>query len=169
MQADTKSDVLKRLNFIEGHLAGIRRMVEADKYCVDVLKQTYAVRRAIEKMENIMLSGQAPGDVRRRRHPRGSRGRRGRGAERAVRDGGQVGRHGNKGGTPMAKTLMFDVRGMTCDNCVQHVTKAVRGVAGVTDVKVDLDGKSAKVEGDFDERKIVEAIEEEGYEAAVRG
>jgi copper ion binding protein len=69
----------------------------------------------------------------------------------------------------MAKTLMFDVRGMTCDNCVQHVTKAVRGVAGVTDVKVDLDGKSAKVEGDFDERKIVEAIEEEGYEAAVRG
>jgi DNA-binding FrmR family transcriptional regulator len=57
MQADTKSDVLKRLNFIEGHLAGIRRMVEADKYCVDVLKQTYAVRRAIEKMENIMLSG----------------------------------------------------------------------------------------------------------------
>jgi DNA-binding FrmR family transcriptional regulator len=57
MQDETKSDVLKRLNFIEGHLAGIRRMVEADKYCVDVLKQTYAVRRAIEKMEAIMLSG----------------------------------------------------------------------------------------------------------------
>jgi DNA-binding FrmR family transcriptional regulator len=57
MQAETKSDVLKRLSFIEGHLAGIRRMVEADMYCVDVLKQTYAVRRAIEKMENIMLSG----------------------------------------------------------------------------------------------------------------
>jgi DNA-binding FrmR family transcriptional regulator len=50
-----KDDVLKRLNFIEGHLAGIRRMVEADKYCVDILKQTYAVRRAIEKMESIML------------------------------------------------------------------------------------------------------------------
>ena len=55
MQPDTKSEVLKRLNFIEGHLAGIWRMVEADKYCVDVLKQTYAVRRAIEKMEAIML------------------------------------------------------------------------------------------------------------------
>ena len=53
----TKTDVLKRLNFIDGHLAGIRRMVEADKYCVDVLKQTYAVRRAIEKMESIMLAG----------------------------------------------------------------------------------------------------------------
>jgi DNA-binding FrmR family transcriptional regulator len=57
MRDDTKADVLKRLNFIEGHLAGIRRMVESDKYCVDVLKQTYAVRRAIEKMEGIMLGG----------------------------------------------------------------------------------------------------------------
>jgi DNA-binding FrmR family transcriptional regulator len=57
MMPDTKADVLKRLNFIDGHLAGIRRMVESDKYCVDVLKQTYAVRRAIEKMESIMLAG----------------------------------------------------------------------------------------------------------------
>jgi CsoR family transcriptional regulator, copper-sensing transcriptional repressor len=57
MLPDTKADVLKRLNFIDGHLDGIRRMVDADKYCVDVLKQTYAVRRAIEKMEAIMLAG----------------------------------------------------------------------------------------------------------------
>lgn len=57
MQDETKSDVLKRLSFIEGHLAGVRRMVEADKYCVDVLKQTYAIRRAIEKMEAKMLEG----------------------------------------------------------------------------------------------------------------
>ena len=57
MQDETKTDVLKRLSFIEGHLAGVRRMVDADKYCVDVLKQTYAVRRAIEKMEAKMLEG----------------------------------------------------------------------------------------------------------------
>ncbi len=55
MKAENKPDVLKRLAFIEGHLQGIRRMVEEDKYCVDVLKQTYAVRRAIEKMERLML------------------------------------------------------------------------------------------------------------------
>ena len=52
-----KKDVLKRLAFIEGHLQGIRRMVEEDKYCVDVLKQTYAVRRAIAKTEQLMLDG----------------------------------------------------------------------------------------------------------------
>lgn len=57
MLEQTKTDVLKRLNFIDGHLAGIRRMVEADKYCVDVLKQTYAVRRAITKTERLMLDG----------------------------------------------------------------------------------------------------------------
>jgi DNA-binding FrmR family transcriptional regulator len=45
MIAASQADVLKRLNFIEGHLAGIRRMVEADKYCVDILKQTFAEGR----------------------------------------------------------------------------------------------------------------------------
>ncbi|MEX0683712.1 MAG: metal-sensitive transcriptional regulator [Dehalococcoidia bacterium] len=57
MLPEKRTDVLKRLAFIEGHLQGVRRMVEDDKYCVDVLKQTFAVRRAIEKMEQIMLDG----------------------------------------------------------------------------------------------------------------
>ena len=52
-----KRDALKRLAYIEGHLAGIRRMVEQDKYCVDVLKQTFTVRRAIQKMESVLLEG----------------------------------------------------------------------------------------------------------------
>ena len=55
MFAEVKSDALKRMSYIEGHLAGIRKMLEEDKYCVDVLKQTYAVRRAIEKMESLLL------------------------------------------------------------------------------------------------------------------
>ena len=57
MLADTKTDALKRLSYIEGHLAGIRKMLEEDQYCVDIMKQTYAVRRAIEKMEGILLEG----------------------------------------------------------------------------------------------------------------
>lgn len=54
MRAD-KQDALKRLNYIEGHLSGIRKMVEDDKYCVDILRQTYAVRKAIEKLEMMIL------------------------------------------------------------------------------------------------------------------
>ena len=57
MRAETKTDALKRLSYIEGHLQGIRRMVEDEKYCVDILKQTFAVRRAIEKLESKMLDG----------------------------------------------------------------------------------------------------------------
>ena len=50
-----KDDALKRLNYIEGHLKGIRKMVEDDTYCVDILKQTYAVQRAIEKFEQVLM------------------------------------------------------------------------------------------------------------------
>ena len=55
--AEARDEALKRLSYIEGHLSGIRKMLEEDKYCVDILKQTYAVRRAIEKMESILLEG----------------------------------------------------------------------------------------------------------------
>ena len=65
------------------------------------------------------------------------------------------------------KTTTFTVTGMTCDNCVHHVTEAVKGIAGVTDAQVSLADKSATVQGDFDEAKIIAAIEEEGYEAVV--
>ena len=62
MQAD-KASVLKRLNYVEGHLGGIRKMVEEDKYCVDILRQTYAVRKAIEKLEAMILEDHLHGCV----------------------------------------------------------------------------------------------------------
>ncbi|MEK9658859.1 MAG: metal-sensitive transcriptional regulator [Chloroflexota bacterium] len=57
MLDDVKTQALKRLAYISGHVDGIRRMVEADTYCVDVLKQTHAVRRALEKFEALLLEG----------------------------------------------------------------------------------------------------------------
>ena len=57
MEDTTKTDALKRLNYIEGHLSGVKRMVAEGQYCVDILKQTYAVRRAIEKLEAKLLEG----------------------------------------------------------------------------------------------------------------
>ena len=54
---EAKQDALRRLNYVDGHLAGIRRMVEQDKYCIDILKQTFAVRRAIQKLESVLLEG----------------------------------------------------------------------------------------------------------------
>ena len=57
MQSTTRQLALKRLSYIEGHLSGVRRMIDEEQYCVDILKQTYAVRRAIEKMEALLLDG----------------------------------------------------------------------------------------------------------------
>ena len=57
MESDRKSDALKRLSYIEGHVGGIRKMVQEDKYCVDILRQTYAVRKALEKLEAMILEG----------------------------------------------------------------------------------------------------------------
>jgi len=46
-----------RLASIEGHIKGIRKMVDDGTYCVDVLKQTYAVERALQKFEAELLRG----------------------------------------------------------------------------------------------------------------
>ncbi len=50
-----KQEVLKRFHAIEGHLNAIREMIEEGQPCLDVLRQTYAVRKAIEKLEAILL------------------------------------------------------------------------------------------------------------------
>lgn len=57
MQEERRRDTLKRLSYIKGHLDGIQRMIEEDKYCVDILRQTYAVRKALEKLEAVILEG----------------------------------------------------------------------------------------------------------------
>ena len=57
MQENRRQDALKRLSYIEGHVAGIRKMVAEDKYCIDILRQTHAVRKALEKLEALILEG----------------------------------------------------------------------------------------------------------------
>ena len=55
MQTETKPKVLNRLNRIEGQVRGIARMVEEDRYCVDVLTQLQAVRAALLRVESEVL------------------------------------------------------------------------------------------------------------------
>jgi len=52
-----KTELDTRLASIEGHIKGIRKMVQDDTYCVDVLKQTFAVERALQKFEAELLRG----------------------------------------------------------------------------------------------------------------
>jgi CsoR family transcriptional regulator, copper-sensing transcriptional repressor len=55
MQKETKAAVLKRLSRIEGQVRGIIRMVEEDRYCIDVVTQISAVRAALRRAEEEIL------------------------------------------------------------------------------------------------------------------
>ena len=50
-----KPKLLARLNRIEGQVRGVARMVEEDRYCIDVLTQLQAVRAALSKVETEIL------------------------------------------------------------------------------------------------------------------
>ncbi|AUS95537.1 hypothetical protein CDQ84_11350 [Clostridium thermosuccinogenes] len=52
---ESKEDLLKRLRRIEGQVKGIQRMIEEEKYCVDILTQVAAVRAAINKVGTLIL------------------------------------------------------------------------------------------------------------------
>ena len=50
-----KDAVLKRLRRIEGQVRGIQRMVSEDAYCIDVLTQVAAIKRALEGVSLLLL------------------------------------------------------------------------------------------------------------------
>jgi DNA-binding FrmR family transcriptional regulator len=55
MHKDAKSSCLKRLGRIEGQVRGISRMVEENRYCIDVITQISAVRAALRRVEEEVL------------------------------------------------------------------------------------------------------------------
>jgi len=47
---DSKDDVLRRLRRIEGQARGLQRMVEEEKYCIDILTQVSAMTKALQSV-----------------------------------------------------------------------------------------------------------------------
>ncbi|HVY08432.1 MAG TPA: metal-sensitive transcriptional regulator [Burkholderiales bacterium] len=58
-----KGALLKRLNRVEGQVRGIAKMIDEDRYCVDVLTQVAAVRSALDAMALQMLRDHTHGCV----------------------------------------------------------------------------------------------------------
>jgi CsoR family transcriptional regulator, copper-sensing transcriptional repressor len=56
MQAELKDKMSNRMNRIAGQIAGIKRMIEADRYCVDILNQISAARSALDALGIELLS-----------------------------------------------------------------------------------------------------------------
>jgi copper chaperone len=63
--------------------------------------------------------------------------------------------------------LQFQVTGMHCGHCVRAVHGAVRAVAGVQDVTVDLDSGMVRVQGTPDPQAVCAAIAAEDYQAVL--
>ncbi len=52
-----KDDLLARLRRIEGQVRGLQRMIDEDKYCIDVVTQVAAVQAALDKVSLGLLDG----------------------------------------------------------------------------------------------------------------
>lgn len=57
--AEARDRVLKRLRRIEGQVRGLARMVEEDRYCIDILHQVQATKAALTKAETELLRAHA--------------------------------------------------------------------------------------------------------------
>lgn len=55
LTTEEKHSVANRLRRIEGQISGIARMIEEDRYCVDILNQTAAVVSALRNVENMVM------------------------------------------------------------------------------------------------------------------
>jgi CsoR family transcriptional regulator, copper-sensing transcriptional repressor len=55
MQNDIKASVQKRFSRIEGQVRGLSKMVEEDRYCIDIVTQISAVRAALRRVEEEVL------------------------------------------------------------------------------------------------------------------
>ncbi len=55
MRDDTKSVARKRLARIEGQVRGVARMVDEDRYCIDVVRQVQAIKAALNGLETVII------------------------------------------------------------------------------------------------------------------
>ena len=59
MVAANQDAIIRRLKRVEGQVRGIARMVEEDRYCIDVLQQLAAVKSALVRVESEVLKAHA--------------------------------------------------------------------------------------------------------------
>ena len=55
MQTETRKAAIKRLARIEGQVRGVSRMIDEDRYCIDVVRQVQAIKAALSGLERLVL------------------------------------------------------------------------------------------------------------------
>jgi len=56
MKNNSKKQAIVRMNYLIGHLGANKKMVEDDRYCIDIIRQNNAVVAALKKVNDIILS-----------------------------------------------------------------------------------------------------------------
>lgn len=51
----SKKQILNRMNYLIGHLEGVKKMINEEKYCIDIIQQNEAVIAALNKTNQIIL------------------------------------------------------------------------------------------------------------------
>ena len=55
MKKELKPRATRRLKIIEGQIRGLQKMVEEDKYCIDIITQASAIKEALSGVEDLLL------------------------------------------------------------------------------------------------------------------
>lgn len=55
MEIKTKKQALRRLQIIKGQLNGLEKMIKDEKYCVDIITQSSAIKQALSGIDNLLL------------------------------------------------------------------------------------------------------------------
>ncbi len=55
MEAIAKKRALRRLKIIKGQLGGLEKMIKEDKYCIDIITQSSAIKQALSGIDDILL------------------------------------------------------------------------------------------------------------------
>ena len=55
MRKEVKNRAIRRLKIISGQLKGLERMIEGDKYCIDIITQSLAAKEALSGVEDLIL------------------------------------------------------------------------------------------------------------------
>ena len=55
MKQNIKKKAVRRLKIVEGQVRGLQRMVEEEKYCIDIMNQSLAIKEALSSVEDLIL------------------------------------------------------------------------------------------------------------------
>ena len=55
MLQEKKKQILKRMNYLSGHLEGVKKMIEKDEYCINIIEQNRGVISALYKVNEMIL------------------------------------------------------------------------------------------------------------------